>query len=675
MQPIDWFLFSIPIVVIAIFCFFSQKYIRSVADFLAAGRTGGRYLLSSANGMAGMGLITLAVALQNYRHAGWAVSWWGQIITLATTILSLSGFVFYRYRQTKVLTLAQFFEIRYCRSFRVVMGILCWLSGIINFGIFPAVSAHFFIAFLGLPAEINGVELYPILMILFLGSAAAITISGGQVQNMITDMIQSLFGYFMCVVVGISVVCLFTMDQFRGALLAQPPGKSYVNPFDSFEVSDFNIWFILINLILIVYGYGSWQGNQGYSASALNPHEAKMGNILSTWRMLSITMFSAMISLGAYTFLTHPAFASEQLAINGELAAYSAQTADQMAMPMAASHFLPIGLKGLFAAVAFFFMLSTDTTYLHSWGSIFIQDIVLPLHGKPVSARTHLLLLRLSILGVAVFGFVFSLCYQQNEYINMFQMITGTFFSAGAGCAIIGGLYWKRGTRAGAWSGVATGATLSLVSIFLMDARGWRIARNLLLELFPNSTLLAEAVEKCPVNGAWMSLIAVLCAGGVYVLVSFLSCRQPFNMDKMLHRGAYAEADTGVTDEKPSNKISWYKRLFLGFDEEFTLRDKIVSVSVFSWTAFWTLCFVVITVYNILALAFPGLGFEAWDGDMWFNWMMFYLLVHVVLAPITAIWMTRGVIRDLREMYRRLRNPVHAQDDGFVPAPDEQQKN
>ena len=165
----------VTLVVIVVFCVHSQKYIRSVADFLAAGRTGGRYLLSSANGMAGMGLITLAVALQNYRHAGWAVSWWGQIITVVATILSLSGFVFYRYRQTRVLTLAQFFEIRYCRSFRVVMGILCWLSGVINFGIFPAVGAHFFIAFLGLPREINGIPLYPILMILFLGSAAAIT--------------------------------------------------------------------------------------------------------------------------------------------------------------------------------------------------------------------------------------------------------------------------------------------------------------------------------------------------------------------------------------------------------------------------------------------------------------------------------------------------------------------
>lgn len=674
MRFIDWIIFAVPILVIVLFCIRSQKYIRSVADFLAAGRTGGRYLLSSANGMAGMGLITLAVAMQNFRHAGWAVSWWGQIITVVATILSLSGFVFYRYRETRVLTLAQFFEIRYNRPFRIVMGILCWLAGIINFGIFPAVGAHFFLAFLNLPREINGVPLVPVLMFLFLGSAAAITISGGQVQNMITDMIQSLFGYFMCVVVGISVICLFSMDQFREVMLAQPPGKSYVNPFDSFEIQDFNIWFVLINLVILIYGYGSWQGNQGYSASALNPHEAKMGNILSTWRMLSITMFSSMIALGAYTFLEHPAFAAEQFAVERELAVFSAQNSDQMAMPMATGYFLPAGIKGLFAAVAFFFMLSTDTTYLHSWGSIFIQDIVLPLYGRPVSARTHLLLLRLSIAGVAVFGFIFSLCYQQNEYINMFQMITGTFFSAGAGCAIIGGLYWKRGTSAGAWSGIGVGAFLSMISIFLMDVRGWKVARTILLEIFPDSTILAEAEAKCPVNGAWMSLIAVLCAGAAYGIVSLLTCRKPFNMDQMLHRGAYSSSDAEVKTGNPDRKINWAKRLFFGFDEEFTLRDKIVSISVFVWTAFWTVSFLVITFYNILAFAFPEWGICPWDDGMWFNWMMFFLLVHVVLAPVTAVWMTWGGIRDLREMFRRLRLSDRAQDDGYVPAPTEREK-
>jgi SSS family solute:Na+ symporter len=50
-----------------------------------------------------------------------------------------------------VLTLAQFFELRYSRNFRVFSGILGWLSGIVNYGIFPAVSVRFFIYYCGIP--------------------------------------------------------------------------------------------------------------------------------------------------------------------------------------------------------------------------------------------------------------------------------------------------------------------------------------------------------------------------------------------------------------------------------------------------------------------------------------------------------------------------------------------
>ncbi|MDD3155508.1 MAG: hypothetical protein PHS41_11635, partial [Victivallaceae bacterium] len=409
MSWIDWVILLVPILLIFVAVGYTQKYVRSVADFLAAGRTGGRYLLTSANGLAGMGLITLVAYSQKFHHAGWAIDWWNNGYLMIAAVLSLSGFVYYRFRETRAMTLAQFFQMRYDRGYRIVMGGICWFSGVLNFGIFPAIGARFFICFLGLPEQVGGIPTYPLMMLIFLGGACVIAVSGGQVQNMVTDTIQALFVYAMCVIVAITVLLIFSRAEFKEALLSQPEGCSFINPFDTAKIADFNFWFFLINLYFAIGTYGSWQGNQGYAASALNPHEAKMGNILATWRQISITLFNLTFALGALTVLVATKYQGEAQGIMRHLTALLPPAiADQMSMPMALSAILPVGIKGMFAAVLFFFMLSTDTTYIHRWGSILVQDVILPIYGKKVSQRVHLLLLRGALLFVAAFALCFS---------------------------------------------------------------------------------------------------------------------------------------------------------------------------------------------------------------------------------------------------------------------------
>jgi len=314
----------------------------------------------------------------------------------------------------------------------------------------------------------------------------------------------------------------------------------------------------------------------------------------------------------------------------------------------------------------FFYMLSTDTSYMHSWGVIFVQDVVLPIHGKPVSERTHLLLLRLSIAMVALFAVIFSLLYLQNDFIQMFLVATGAFFTAAGGCAIIGGLYWARGNRYGAWAALAVGVMLSTFNLFLLDKRGWVLALNILIDCFGSHPLWYEAIDKCPVNGAWLGLAAMLGALATYVLVSLLAPVKPFNMDRLLHRNEYAVAEDTARKVDQNADIPRWKRFFLGFDHEFTRADKLVSISVFGWTVFWFATFVVVTAWNLAALAFPGSGLRAWSNEDWFYYMMFMLVVQLVLAPITAVWMTWGGIRDLAKMFDILKHRKHDTDDGFV---------
>ena len=132
MSFLDWLIVAIPFGVVIAIGVMAQRYTRNVADFLAAGRQAGRYLLSVAEGTAGMGLISVVGLFEMQYNSGYALDFWNGFMVLITLILTLTGFMIYRYRETRVLTMAQFFEVRYSRGFRIFAGTLAFLSGVMN---------------------------------------------------------------------------------------------------------------------------------------------------------------------------------------------------------------------------------------------------------------------------------------------------------------------------------------------------------------------------------------------------------------------------------------------------------------------------------------------------------------------------------------------------------------
>jgi len=306
---------------------------------------------------------------------------------------------------------------------------------------------------------------------------------------------------------------------------------------------------------------------------------------------------------------------------------------------------LPVGLKGMLLSICLMGIIAGDGIHLHSWSSIFIQDVVVPMRKKPFSLKEHLLLLRLSIVGVAVFVFIFGAIFPQTEYVTIWFQITMAVFTGGAGAAIIGGLYWKRGTTAGAWVGFLTGSGLSVGGI--------------ITRIYFQKVLGYEFI----LNGMQIGFIACLAAVTSYIIVSLLTCKNPHNMDKLLHKGAYAVEPEGDVDDLIPAKINLFNRI-LGIDEQFSRSDRWITLGIFWWAITW---FIVFIVGSIAYLVHP------WSSAVWADfWFVQAICMPLAIGVATTVWFTIGCFHDLRIFFRRLHEEkIDLHDDGVVENSDD----
>ncbi len=616
----------------------SRSHMRSVADFLAAGRTAGRYVISVSSGVAALGAITIVNMLEMNYQAGFTQTWWGFTMGLVMLALTVSGWVNYRFRQTRALTLPQFFEMRYSRNFRVFAGMIAFISGLVNFGIFPSVGARFFIHFCGLPEAIDlglfSIGTFPLLMLILLSISLYFVFAGGQIAVVVSDFIQGLFVNFVFVALILFVMLKFDWQHIADAMAMAPADASKINPFKTSHMDDFNFWYFLIGVFGVIYGAMSWQGTAGYNASAKSAHEAKMGGVLGQWRGHGQSTALLLIPIVAFTVMHHTAYSEIQTAVNGALSSVDTDTIrNQLRVPLILSHILPPGLMGAFAALMLSAFISTHDTYLHSWGSILVQDVILPLRkGKPLGNREHLWALRASILFVAVFIFCFSMWFPANyEYIAMFFAITGAIFAGGSGAIIIGGLYWKRGSNAAAWASMITGSGIAVGGI-----------------------ILQQFITDFPINGQQFWALSMGASASIYVLVSLFGRGKPADMDRLLHRGIHADTnETHVIQERPG--IFW--RIF-GMGREFTFRDRVLYILTYIWTFSWGIIFGIGTLFNLAGEVSDVAWMEFWR---WYIWI--YMLVSLTVV----IWFGIGGTADLKDMFSRLKSMQRSEeDDGRV---------
>jgi SSS family solute:Na+ symporter len=463
---------------------------------------------------------------------------------------------------------------------------------------------------------------------------------------MVTDFFQGIFVNAVFAVMGIFLLFfLFDWSQIMDAAAMAPADASLINPLETGNTDNFNVNYFLIQAFAAVYVFMAWQGNQGYYGSARSPHDARMGRLIGQLRPITQTLPLVLLPMCAWAFLHHPDFVADAVGAHAALDAIdSEQIRSQLTVTIATAHFLPPVIVGLFAAVMLAAFISTHDTYLHAWGSIFIQDVVMPVRqnllgdSSVLKPDAHIRLLKLSIFGVAVFIFLFSLLFSQQQDILMFFALTGTIYLGWAGAAIVGGLYWKRGTNAGAWGAAIIGVGLAIGGWYFTYF--WDDARMMIAGISPD----LAASEKMPFNAQILWFWTMVATLVTYVGVSLISGagKPVFNMDQLLHRGRYAvEPEADANAETAASTPSRGLAIF-GMSKEFTLGDRALFIFSYAYIFLVAGVFVAGTFYMLST----DISDSSWASFWWG-----YSIIMLVLTIIITTWVAIGGMKNLREMF------------------------
>ena len=740
----NWLIVILPITGVLYMAFYSRKYIRGVSDFLACGRLCGRYLLAVGGMEEGLSIMGLAAMIEvNYR-TGFATGFWSGFMVPISLVVSLSGFVFYRLRETNALSMGQFLEMRYSRSFRMFCAILRTSVEMMCNAILPAISARFFIYLLGIPHyfDIFGFKVQSLALVIGIVLILAVTIilTGGSLALMITDTLQGLMTYPIIFAFTMYIILSFSWwDEIVPVMSDRVPGESFLNPYDIQSLRDFNLFAVFVTIFASILNRGNWFGG-GSSQAARSAHEQKMAGVLGAWRSGFVPLFYLLLAGMILTVMNHVNYAPKAKAIRTEMCGRIAdeiipdqklrqtvvvntgaipeqrhiigkdqplsekknldtvylETAhktlgktpegnakfqefrtlyNQLRLPVAIRHILPGSMIGVFILLMLMAMISTDDSRIFSSSLTIVQDIIVPLRKTPMTPQTHIRVVKLLNVLVCVFFFFGSLFMTQLDYINLYFRVVAAIWSGGAGAVVLGGLYSRFGTTAGAYASILTGAVISGGGMLVQ--RNWPDYVYPFLDrmgLIPGLARLLEAMSgpfepwilwrmsavKFPVNSNEIMFISMILSIAMYCLISWLTCRKPFNLERMLHRGKYAVGGEVKHFEKLTFRTAFKK--LIGITPDYTFGDKCIAWGTFIWSfgISFGLFYMGTVIWN---------AFYRWPAE-WWGWRLFIISVVVscILAMISMVWFMIGGIIDMRRVFHDLaaRTRINELDNGMV---------
>jgi SSS family solute:Na+ symporter len=189
------------------------------------------------------------------------------------------------------------------------------------------------------------------------------------------------------------------------------------------------------------------------------------------------------------------------------------------ATPIFLRDVLPVGILGLVVAAMLAASMSTYSGYLLAWSSVISQDVLLPLVKRPLGAKAQLRINRAAVLLLALFIIVWGLFYIIPDATYFYLQMTGNIFLAGTFWAVVGGLYWKRAHRLGAYCSLIFGAGCTLIYFLVENPEDWTGAIGVISYVAAFGGMVAGSLVGVHVKSVWLRFLTL---GALIVVVPWL---------------------------------------------------------------------------------------------------------------------------------------------------------
>jgi solute:Na+ symporter, SSS family len=451
-----------------------RKYVGKVEHFLVAGREMDVYLGIASLAATEFGIVTCMYTAQNGYEKGFAGATPGILMALAMLVVGVTGFCIKPLRDSGVITIPELINKRFGPRIRWAAGVVIVLGGLLNMGVFLRTGGQFLVLVSGLD-----VKYLEIMMTALLIGVAVYTILGGMLSVLVTDFLQ--FVVMSAGLIAVTVLILInvgweklvgTVETHYGAGGFNP----FINPTMGWE-------YVVFNALLNTAAVLTWQTT---IARVLAAKDTQTGRKVYTGT--SFFFVCRFLIPGIWGIAA--------------LATLDPVTDSLDAMPRYLSLAVPAGLMGLLIAAMLAADMSTDSSYMLTWGSVIYNDILAPFRKTQWTEKKGLLWNRAIIALIGIFLLLYGLWYPMKGDLWTYLGVTGTIYLASISVILIACCYWR---RANSWGAAAS----IVVSAFIP-------VTYLVLEQFPSTAQLAKDI------GPYYSGIAAYIFSGLAMVIGSL---------------------------------------------------------------------------------------------------------------------------------------------------------